>query len=455
MKGLLFTYILTFLGVSGSVFSPFYGFLAYVALALVKPDAMWGHSIQNGRFSLIVALAMLVSWMFRGCGNWDLGKARPIVMLFVGFWMWSVMLAYIAESPPHAWTFVEQIAKILLPFLVGITTCRSVKDLKALAWVIVICEGYVCFEMNMRYFGGYNYLYFVGFAGMDNNSVAIGFVTALGVAFFLFLNTESMIQKAIIGACMAFILHAILFSFSRGAMLATAIGVGISFFLIKKNIMHYTMFALLVVSALVLAGPEVRARFSATFAKKGGEREASAQSRLDLWMDCWELFKQDPILGVGPDHWPLHAHEFGWPAGKEAHSLWVQMATETGLPGILMYLGFYALCVLRCAMLLRKIPPRAPPWFADSCRMTVAALCGFAVAAQFVSLELLEVPYYVALLGAASIMIYGRELEAGRIDFADGLDPALASQTDWRDQTELPAVTAPAPVYGEPMGILN
>ena len=451
MKGLIFTYLITFLGVSGSVFSPFYGFLAYVALALLKPDAMWAHSIQNGRFSLIVALAMLVSWIFRGCGNWNLGRARPIVFLFVGFWMWTVLLACIADSPPHAWTFVEQMAKILLPFLVGITSCRNVRDLKALAWVIVLCEGYVCFEMNMRYFGGYNYLYFIGFGGMDNNSAAIGFVTALGVAFFLFLNTESTMAKGVIAVCMAFILHAILFSFSRGAMLATAIGVGISFFIIKKNVFHYSLFAVGLAAALFLAGPEVRSRFFKTFEKQNGKREASAQSRLDLWKDCYTVFKRDPLFGCGPDHWPLHAHEFGWPKGKEAHSLWVQMATETGIPGILMFAGFYGLCMLRCMGLLRHLPERAPPWFGDSCRMTIAALCGFAVAAQFVSLELLEVPYYVALLGAASVMIYGRMEEQGC--FAE---LNAAANTDWRDQVETEAqVTQPIPRFGQTIQILN
>jgi len=125
---------------------------------------MWAHSISGGRFSLIVAGAMLLSWAFRGFGNWKLGKARLVLFLFVGFWMWSVLLAFGADSPPHAWYFVEQIGKILLPFLVGITTVRDIKDLKALAWVIVLCQGYVCFDLNVRYFQGYNFLYFNGLA---------------------------------------------------------------------------------------------------------------------------------------------------------------------------------------------------------------------------------------------------------------------------------------------------
>lgn len=218
-------------------------------------------------------------------------------------------------------------------------------------------------------------------------------------------------------------------------MLATGIGVMISFFLIKKTSFHYTMFAVGILAGLLMAGPEVRARFMRTFEKKAGKHEASAQSRLDLWKDCWTLFKRDPIFGCGPDHWPLHAEEFGWEKNKEAHSLWVQTATETGLPGIIMFSGFYLVCIWRCAMLLMTIGPNAPPWFGDSCRMTIAALVGFGVSAQFVSLEALEVPYYVALLGAGGILVYNRMLENGEIQPL--AEPALAGvgvpAVDWRE----------------------
>lgn len=451
MKGLLFTYLITFLGVSGSVFSPFYGLLAYVGLAILKPDALWAHSIQNGRFSLIVAMAMLASWALRGCGNWNLGKGRPVVLLFVGFWMWCAALACIADSPPHAWTFVEGLAKILLPFLVGVTCCKTVRDLKSLAWVIVICESYVCFEMNVYYFSGYNYLYFVGFAGSDNNVVAVGIVATLGVAFFLFLNSEQLWQKGIIGFCMAVMLHAILFSFSRGAMLATGIGVVLSFFLIKKTPIHYGLFALGLVATLFLAGPEVRERFFKTFERTRGRYEASAQSRLDMWKDCFVVFKENPVMGCGPDHWPLRAKkDFGWTKVLEAHSLWIQTATETGLPGLGMLGGFYLLCIWRCWKMLRNLPERAPPWFGDACRLTIASLCGFIVAAQFLSLERLEIPYYVAMLGTATLIVYGR-LEAENA-FAD--DPVVAG-TDWRDPPEEPATTQPDPIGLPGFGVMN
>ena len=428
MKGLILTYMITICGSCAALINPFYGFLAYVTLALLRPDFMWAHSISGGRFSKIVAIVMLASWVMRGFGNWKLGRARVPVFLFIGYFLWCVLLAFMAPHQKEAWYYVEQMAKILLPFLVGITTCRTERHLKLLAWTIVLCTGYVCFEMNVYYFGGYNFLYLVGFGGVDNNSAAIGFVTGLGVAFFLFLSEDSWVKKAVIGACMAFILHAILFSFSRGAMLATGIGVTISFFITKKKQEHYVLFGIAALAVVLLAGPSVRERFLLTFMKdKRGQREASAQSRIDLWADCWTVFQRDPVFGCGPDHWPLPAHTFGWKKGKEAHSLWVQTATETGLPGIIMFSGFYLMCIWRSWRLLRQIPERAQPWFGHSCRITIAALCGFGVAAQFVSLEALEVPYYVALLGCGNLVLYERLRASGAIAPED---------SDWRDEIQ-------------------
>jgi len=446
VKGLIFTWLLTALGVSTSCINPYNGFLVYVALAILRPDSLWSSHIAEGRFSFYVAAAMLLNWLVRCCGNWNLGPSRRITLLFVGYWLWSVFLSFRAESPPHAWYFVEQQAKILLPFLVGITTVRTATDLRRLAWVIVVCQGYVAFELNRWYFSGFNYLWEIGFAGLDNNSMAIGLVTALGVAFFLFFYETSYMRRFMIAACAAFIGHAILFSFSRGAMLATVIFAVVSFGIIRKTTLHYTVFGGGLLMAVLLAGPEVRERFFETFAQKNGVREASAQSRLDLWRDCATLLARDPIMGCGPDHWPLHAHEFGWPEGKEAHSLWVQTAVELGIPGILMYMGFFLTAIWCSWLLLQRTKNDSDAWFADSARMTIASLAGFMVAAQFVSLEALEIPYYVVLLGAGSLTIQHRLSQASSAEATayceppqDGPadpDPAEDCTTSTADETE-------------------
>ncbi|MDA1231802.1 MAG: hypothetical protein O2856_13600, partial [Planctomycetota bacterium] len=156
------------------------------------------------------------------------------------------------------------------------------------------------------------------------------------------------------------------------------------------------------------------------------------QSRLDLWRDCATLLARDPIMGCGPDHWPLHAHEFGWPAGKEAHSLWVQTAVELGIPGIMMYMGFFLTAIWRSWILLQRTKNDSDAWFADAARMTIASLCAYMAAAQFVSLEALEIPYYVVLLGAGSITVHYRLTEANGLSSTPLM---VKSETGIADQT--------------------
>jgi hypothetical protein len=63
--------------------------------------------------------------------------------------------------------------------------------------------------------------------------------------------------------------------------------------------------------------------------------------------------------------------------------------------------------------------------------MVIASLCGFAVAAQFVSLDFLEPPYYIALLGAGVLKLSTRSLPSNGPDVDIGdLEPSWALE-DW------------------------
>ena len=87
MKGAIFTYALAYGGAAVSLINPFVGLLIYVCFGILKPDALWSWSLpEGGHFSRIVAIALLLGWGFNGFGRWELGKARGIVLAFVGFW---------------------------------------------------------------------------------------------------------------------------------------------------------------------------------------------------------------------------------------------------------------------------------------------------------------------------------------------------------------------------------
>jgi putative inorganic carbon (HCO3(-)) transporter len=403
MKGLLFTYALTYGGAVVSLFNPFVGLLVYVCFAIVKPEAMWYWSVPEGNYSRIVAIALLVGWVSSGLGSWQFGRARGIVIAFVGFWLWAAISTSWAIDPSVALQFVELIAKILLPFLVGITVIDSVPKLKLLAWVIVLSQGYVAFEANLTYYQGYNRVREEGFAGFDNNSVAIAMVTCIGLAFFLGLQTNRLWLKGVALAAAVLMAHTVLFSFSRGGMIALGVTGLVSFFLLPKKPQHYLMFAGAALIIFRLAGAEVVERFGTSFAEEGA-RDFSAESRIRLWGVCWDLMLKHP-LGIGPNQFGLVVADYGFPAGKLAHSLWFQVGAEVGFFGLGCLILFFGICVVRLWPLTSEKKEVPDPWLRVAARMVIAALVGFAVSAQFVSLTTLEAPYYITLIGAVTLKL--------------------------------------------------
>jgi probable O-glycosylation ligase (exosortase A-associated) len=406
MKGLLFTYLMTGGGAVASLINPFAGLLVYVCFAILKPEFLWPWSVPQGNYSRIVAIALLIGWFLHGFGRWDLGRAKAVIWAFLGYFAWILLSAAQAPDQGMAWEFAEKYAKILLPVLVGITTIESTRQLKLLAWVILLSHAYPAFEMNLRYFGGYNQLKEEGFGSMDNNCYAISLVAAMSLAAFLVLYSERWWQKAIAAASAAFMLHAILFSYSRGGMLGL-IAMGLAAFVIMpKGPREYAAAVIVVLLALRLAGPSVRERFQTSFAKEE-ERDASAESRLILWTACFDTMMRHPIFGVGPDHMPLEIVNYGFKKGKESHTLWLQLGAELGLPGMIMIMLYYFICGVRLVPIARANSP-PDPWLAYLARMVIAALCGFALSAQFVSVEFLEAPYYIALIGGGVLKLASR-----------------------------------------------
>jgi probable O-glycosylation ligase (exosortase A-associated) len=410
MKGLLFTYALTYGGAVFALYRPFYGLLIYICFAIIRPQALWHWSVPAGNYSRIVAIALLIGWALHGFGNWRMGKERLVVWCLCGYWAWALASTLAAAIFPElGFQFLENMAKIVLPFIVGITLIDNLKQVKQLAWVMALSVAYVAFELNMTYYGGFNQLAEIGFASMDNNSVAIELVAAVGFLFFLGFAADKWWHKVVAAVSVLVLINAIMFSFSRGGLLSLIITAFVSFILIPKKAIHYGVFVAAVAAGIRLAGPQVLERFSSTFADSE-TRDASAQSRLDLWAQCWDVMQREPVFGLGPDHFGYYANVwYGWPMGKEAHSLWFQTGAELGFIGLGFLLFFYLLTLWYLWPLTKRTFRSSEPGLQDIARMVIASLAGFIVSSQFVSLEGLEMPYYVVMLGVGTLKVLHQE----------------------------------------------
>src|SRR5262249_38081536 len=154
------------------------------------------------------------------------------------------------------------------PFLVGVTLIHSTAQLKQLAWVLVLSEGYLAYHFNLQYLdppqGLFLHLDWT-FASMDNNGIAITMVASAGLAFFLGLSARRWWQSILCLALAGLMVHVVLFSMSRGGMVALLITGLVCFLVLPKRPIHLGLFLLAVLVGLRLAGDTVVDRFVTSF----------------------------------------------------------------------------------------------------------------------------------------------------------------------------------------------
>jgi O-antigen ligase len=243
---------------------------------------------------------------------------------------------------------------------------------------------------------------------MDNNFFGLSLVTTLGPAVALTLASRRWWSRMAAAAATALILHTILLTFSRGAMVGLVAVGFVAFVMMPKRPKNIAALVIVALLAARLTGPELFARYGTTFASEE-ERDGSAQSRLELWIDCLMVIQQYPGLGVGPANWRTIASSFGWPEDKSAHSVWMETAAENGIPAALALLLFFGLALV-------KLWPTARAPLTEENRYEIAvasgvilAIVGFAVSGQFVSAPGLEVPYYTTMVGIGLLKSKRRE----------------------------------------------
>jgi O-antigen ligase len=402
MKGLIFTFALTYGGVLVALFRPYYGFLIYVCFGILKPESLWHWSVPQGTYSRIIAIGLLTGWILNGMGKWRFGRGTPIIVSMIGYFLVIVFGAVTAPQPNLAWPAVEAMGKVFLPILVGATLIDSVAKVRQLAWVIVLSQGYLAYEFNLTYLAGLLNPADWQHAGLDSNGIAITMVTSAGLAFYLGLHAERWWRMVIAFFAAALMAHVVLFSKSRGGMVALLITMATCFFLTPKRPRDFLYLALAVALLLRMAGDSVQERFLTIFeGQKANNGAYTGFERVDQWKACWDSMLRHP-LGIGPRHWRTTAAQLGLP-NQEAHSTWFQMGAELGWPGAICIMGFYGTCLSRLWPLTRERTPVPDPWLRYLARMVIAALIGFLISASFVTTDGVELPYYITLVGMGTL----------------------------------------------------
>ncbi len=414
MKQLLFMTLATVIGTFGVFFvSPFLGVAIYYLFAVLRPQALWQWSLPPGiAWSQYVAIATLLGAVLQGVGflqpseeekrpRWTIGH-----WLTLGFAIWIGLSYLTAVSRYTAYPWLVEYSKIFLMLALGAFLIRTVKQLWILFCMTAIVLGYIAYEMNFLYLiSGYLSIYRRGYGGLDNNGAGLMIAMGLPLCVFAWEGSERRWRWLLL-VFAPLIIHAVLMSYSRGAMLSLLCSVPLMLFRSRKRLMFTAVTLALAAMVPTLAGQEIRARF---FTLQEYDVDASANSRFGSWEAAFRMAQDRPILGFGLRNSQLFSLEYGADIqGRVIHSQYLQLAADTGFVGLGFFLGTLGMMwwgTVRTRRKLRKRTDRDARRLIAIMNGVECSLLIFCVGALFLSLEVFELPYLLVLLGLQSVAV--------------------------------------------------
>jgi O-antigen ligase len=298
---------------------------------------------------LIMGLAVLLIYPHVS----QLPKWLPLIRFWLIFLAVCVISIVFSPDAIRAFKSTVQQVPCLLIFLVPFFIVRDEKDkkfwLNLLIYSSLLPVGVANFGLVSRMRMFYTDTFDAGMRLQGSfthpNILAFYIVLILVVIFYAF-KTRSIVfsaaQKILVVPYVLNLLLILLATKTRSALIAFWLVLFIYGILKEKK---YLFIVLLLTGALMMT-PQVQERMSGLFSKSPSRLESNKNSfawRMRLWGASMPLIKDRPVFGRGLGSFRIMAPEFfGGPrSGTLSHNVYVQLLFETGLVGLVGYLGFF------------------------------------------------------------------------------------------------------------------
>lgn len=420
MKQFVVMIMLTLFGIGGALlWTPAAGVCIYYFFAVLRPQYLWRFQMTGYpplTWSFYVAAATIGSYLLWSIGLLSYGKADRSVMRYspaftaphfamLAFAAWITLSYIFSNDMNRSEEWYGEYLKIFVMYFIAARVLRTANQIWVLYLLFTIALAYIALDANQIYLStGKAHLYRVGFARLDNNGV--GLLLALGVplCFFAWEMTRGPWRWLYLAGAVS-IVHAVLTTYSRGAMIAMLAPLPwYAYFALRfaKRKWQIVLIALGVSIAIpVMAGKEITARFTSIERR---EVDHSFQSRELSWRIAIQIANDYPLFGAGIRCSALEMLKRGADMeGRTIHSQYLQIAADSGWIALLLYLilvGFTFASIWKARF---RLWGRRDP---DAIRGIAilngveCSLVSFLVGALALSLEVFEPSYLLLLLGA-------------------------------------------------------
>lgn len=416
----------------------FLGLMAFTALLFFRPQDFVRPlgSLHLAEVAAVFALGALIARR--------LGRGLTVTRLtpeLVGVFAFAGIM--LATAPFAVWmggavsTFTGQYAKVVLIFVLMVNTLTSPRRVEQFTWLIVIASGYIAALTVLDYARGVNLIEngrvqgAVGGMFKNPNDLALNMVAVLPLAGAFIFRPISPIRRSIAALAATLMLFAVVATQSRaGTVGLVAMVLVLAAIVVKRRPGVVFGAALAAMLALPLL-PSAYWQRIASITDKNLDQTGSREARSILLRESFDAFVAHPLTGVGAGQFKNYNPDGRQEAWRESHNAVLQVASELGLGGLIIFGFLLARGMsgpIQTRRLLRRfdggrghqrkgavpaLDPRERELLTTHAEALSAALAGWFVCALFASVAYHWTFYYLlALATLPRVYLLGRMADA-------------------------------------------
>jgi O-antigen ligase len=244
--------------------------------------------------------------------------------------------------------FTDTYLKLVAVFVLMMNTLTTPKRIQQITWLIVLCCGFIAARSVFDYARGVNLVEGNRLAGPvsgifgNPNDLAMNMVTFLPAAAVISMSRRfSSSKRLIAGLASAFMLATIVFTKSRGGFLGLGAVLLTLLFLGRRVRPGFGTAALVTV---LCATPFLPATFWERMQsivddqKDKEEFTGTREARWNVMKEGIKTFADRPLTGIGAGQFQNYNPPGRIEAWRETHNAPIQVAAETGIVGLAVFL---------------------------------------------------------------------------------------------------------------------
>lgn len=331
-----------------SVDRGYLGLLAFIVVLLVRPQDQVPAlgALHFAEIAAILGIApMVVDRLSRGLPPWRLTLESA---LMIAFGLLMLVAAPFSIWPGGAVGVVLDVyAKVLVVFLLMVSTLSTPRRLEQIAWIILVCCGYVAARAVLDYARGVNLIEGGRVAGAiggmfgNPNDLATNLVAFIPLGAVVAASRRHSARRRLLATVIVgLMLAAIVFTQSRGGFIGLSAALA-ALLLLGRHVRRGL--GPLLIAGCVLSLPLLPGSFWERMGSIFDEERdrvaytGSRESRRVVMAEGLQAFLEHPLTGVGAGQFRNYNPTLRQERWRETHNALLQVAADLGAIGLALF----------------------------------------------------------------------------------------------------------------------